>query len=1129
MFKTFKNRASLAALLAALLFSAPHRLQAFANIPWVIHGSGGGDGLLSSAGRVILTSNNNNRFGSMWDPCTINITQDFDLNFMMNFGGRTCGADGIAFVLQALGTGVIGGNSGDHGYDSSGTNSMAIAFDTFSNMTPPSPAQYNDPPYDSINIETQGNVQNAGPSACGGTGFIGGPTGCGRPQISASSLNIKDGNDHTIEIKWNAATQHIVVNVDGAFRADWQLPSTYLSSIFGGNTQLTYGLTAGTGGSFNIQQGALISGTVNGAVDVTTNPCAAPTPTAVVPAAIPTPDLSCGTPTTGPTFTYSPTNAPTATVTPTFSDSPTPFPPSCAPPTLLDSRMANINGAGNGCYNTVNSLSYTNPGGPQELLLVQIENSNNVLPTSISYAGSALTPAGATGNPDGHFVQAYYLLSPAVGANPLVIDYASGNCNYNVLVTLYQSVNQASPIAQVVNHNAQPCPSNIGLTDSLTTLWNNSVIQDYMVINSSHNVTPTVPGQALNTTAQGCCDSVYGLYQAGGVAGPYTFTYSFDSCHPYGDQLIEIRAPACASPTPTSTNTIGTSPTDTPSVSPSRTATPTATPTSTRTATPSPSPTATWTPTASPTVTRSSTPTSSPTPSLTLTATPSTTKSATATQTPTSTPTPTFSVTATVTPTSTNSPAFTATNTPTQTPSRTVTATATPTPTLSDSASPTATFTPTASFSGTATFTNTPTATSSFTQTITFSPSPTASHTPSATPTSTETITFSPSPTASDTPTVTVSFTPSLSFSATSTSTDSPTATPSFTFTPTASATPSATASVTFSPTFSNSPTQTPTPSVTETPVRAPFEITIGAYNEAGELVRVIFQGSAELLPASLGISGQAVASGTGGLAIPIPGRFNSGGQQVSGISWDLTNNGGQPVSGGVYSIKAEFKDNFGKITTLSEAVQVINTEGQNTLTIYNSAGEEVRHQLLNGSMPGIVGIKLASDQYAPLYDANGHNSGPLLGITGTDTSGGSHALDWDGKNDLGVPVNSGVYQIQVVHRGSDGSKTVITRSVTVIKTSDGLSLAGTRVGPNPLTAGDQLYVSYPASFGQNCVGMIYNLAGELVAQGAGASSSGTMVIQVGRLSEGIYICRVEKRLGAAVTAKIDIKVAIVK
>lgn len=97
-------------------------------INWVLNGSA----QYNNGYRVMITPDAGTQAGSMWNPCQIDMNNSFNMCFIMNFGHRACGADGIAFVLQGVGTGALGPDSGEHGY-SGISPSLAIDFDTYQN------------------------------------------------------------------------------------------------------------------------------------------------------------------------------------------------------------------------------------------------------------------------------------------------------------------------------------------------------------------------------------------------------------------------------------------------------------------------------------------------------------------------------------------------------------------------------------------------------------------------------------------------------------------------------------------------------------------------------------------------------------------------------------------------------------------------------------------------------------------------------------------------------------------------------------------------------------------------------------------------------------------------------------
>lgn len=181
-----------------------------------------------------LTPNANNQSGSVWNNFKINLTQSFDFNFDINLGcNDNNGADGIVFVLQPISTSV-GGNGGGMGF-SGVTPSVGITIDTWQNT------EVNDPAFDHIAIQLNGNLNH------GSTSNVAGPV-----TVLESSNNIEDCQWHTLRVKWDAFTKELVAFVDGSQRVS--VVKDFVTDIFGGNPNVFWGFTAGTGGSRNLQQ-----------------------------------------------------------------------------------------------------------------------------------------------------------------------------------------------------------------------------------------------------------------------------------------------------------------------------------------------------------------------------------------------------------------------------------------------------------------------------------------------------------------------------------------------------------------------------------------------------------------------------------------------------------------------------------------------------------------------------------------------------------------------------------------------------------------------------------------------------------------------------------------------------------
>lgn len=182
-----------------------------------------------------LTGLSVNQTGGLFYNNKILLSQDFDLEFDINFGDRDQnGADGLAFVLQNSGT--TSGQSGEGlGYQGLRP-SLAVEFDTWQNAY--------DPPFDHIGILRNGDPNHF-------------QAGLGSAvQASPTSINIEDGQPHRVRLHWMAAIKILAVYFDNNLRLSMQ--QDIATTIFSGNGQVYWGFTAATGGSYNNQSVCLV-------------------------------------------------------------------------------------------------------------------------------------------------------------------------------------------------------------------------------------------------------------------------------------------------------------------------------------------------------------------------------------------------------------------------------------------------------------------------------------------------------------------------------------------------------------------------------------------------------------------------------------------------------------------------------------------------------------------------------------------------------------------------------------------------------------------------------------------------------------------------------------------------------
>jgi flagellar hook assembly protein FlgD len=218
-------------------------------------------------------------------------------------------------------------------------------------------------------------------------------------------------------------------------------------------------------------------------------------------------------------------------------------------------------------------------------------------------------------------------------------------------------------------------------------------------------------------------------------------------------------------------------------------------------------------------------------------------------------------------------------------------------------------------------------------------------------------------------------------------------------------------------------------------------------------------------------------------LNIIVPGvetnaTFGSG---TCAFVWDITNNQSQYVEPGKYYIKIEEADEFGHVNVIIKEILVVRIEKYIELKVYNSAGELVRTiREINKPVPNIADLSAVGDII--VIEKNGVPVNIKYGSNLTDY------LQWDGKNEDGVVVSSGNYEIQLSVKTEQGNITYASKTVVLLR-EDKTYLAGLEIWPNPFTNES---VSGSVVFRWTCVTAgetgdayirIYNIAGELVKQ----------------------------------------------
>jgi hypothetical protein len=192
-----------------------------------------------------LTPALNSEFGAIWYKLQHNLNNPFNVQGQINFGADPGGADGITFVMQnnCLAAGSGGGGLG---YSGMPGQSIAVEFDTYQNIAGTGVELNNDPPYDHIAFEKNGDVVHS---------TVGTPNPddlSGPFQMDPVLTNVKTGLWYNFQINYNPTTKLLTVYFNGSLR----ISTLYdlQTNIFTTSPWVYWGFTSSTGGHNNIQQ-----------------------------------------------------------------------------------------------------------------------------------------------------------------------------------------------------------------------------------------------------------------------------------------------------------------------------------------------------------------------------------------------------------------------------------------------------------------------------------------------------------------------------------------------------------------------------------------------------------------------------------------------------------------------------------------------------------------------------------------------------------------------------------------------------------------------------------------------------------------------------------------------------------
>ena len=208
---------------------------------WVVRGDASSP---AADGVIEITPPANNQVGAAWLDTPVDLAASFDITLVLNLGDRDGnGADGLALVFQndSRGTNALGDlNDGGRWIGMHGIYpALAVEIDTWYNTE--NGNEFHDIPEDHAGIDL---IYNAG--------SLMNHAADGPVQALSGSANIEDGADHLVRLLWNSTTTTLTVYIDGVQRLSYS--HDIVSSLFGGSSQVWFGVVGSTGGAYNRQQ-----------------------------------------------------------------------------------------------------------------------------------------------------------------------------------------------------------------------------------------------------------------------------------------------------------------------------------------------------------------------------------------------------------------------------------------------------------------------------------------------------------------------------------------------------------------------------------------------------------------------------------------------------------------------------------------------------------------------------------------------------------------------------------------------------------------------------------------------------------------------------------------------------------
>jgi len=234
-----------------------------------------------------------------------------------------------------------------------------------------------------------------------------------------------------------------------------------------------------------------------------------------------------------------------------------------------------------------------------------------------------------------------------------------------------------------------------------------------------------------------------------------------------------------------------------------------------------------------------------------------------------------------------------------------------------------------------------------------------------------------------------------------------------------------------------------------------------------------------------------------------------------------MNNDNGKRVDNGVYYIKVEEKDSYGHNNIIIKDIQIMNIDEYVELKIFNSAGELVKIIRQEKKIESNI-ISLQINDIISI----GNNEDIIIKYG----EGTSDIIKWDGKNDQGLLVTSGIYEIQITVK-THQEKKLVSKTIQIYTVKD-KKLKNFKIIPNPYKGRTGIKFIWECE-GEGEINIkIYNMAGEEIRrfncnirdkymEWDAKTTSGSVI------SNGLYICVIETKTKEGIIERKQNKIII--